>query len=81
MLSVRDEAVVRLGARVDREWVHTRLVGKSLLSCIYVERFAAGVLVWRFVWYFNGDEWCVIQVDVSADLTALSHLLPNPEGS
>jgi hypothetical protein len=80
VLVVRDEASVGLGARVGHEWVDTRLVGKSLLSCIYVERFTAGLLVWRFVWYFNGDEWGVVQFDISADLTALVHLLPNPAG-
>jgi hypothetical protein len=77
----RAEAISGLGARVGVEWVDTRLVGKSLLSCIYLEKFATGLLVWRFVWYSNGERWVVLRLDISQDPSALVHLLPNPAGS
>jgi hypothetical protein len=78
---MRDGAAAGLGARVGYEWIDTRLVGKSLLSCIYLERFALGLLVWRFVWYDNGDEWALLQLDISPDLGAIVHVLPNPAQS
>lgn len=76
-LAARDAATAGLGERVGYEWVHTRLVGKSLLSCIYLEKFTAGVLVWRWVWYQNGAQWCVLRLDISADVRELVHMLPD----
>jgi hypothetical protein len=73
----RTDALPTLGERVGHEWVDTRLVGKSLLSCIYLERFSDGLLVWRFVWYRNDAGWRVLHLDVSTDLRALVHVLPN----
>jgi hypothetical protein len=76
-LATRDAAAAALGARVGHEWVDTRLVGKSLLSCLYVEKFAAGLLVWRWVWYENGEQWTVLEFDISADVRGIVHILPN----
>lgn len=77
-LAARDGAAAGFGARIGLEWVDTRLVGKSLLSCIYLEKFTAGLLVWRLVWYDNGEAWAVARLNISADLGAMVHLLPNP---
>jgi hypothetical protein len=80
-LQSRTDALPRLGERVGHEWIDTRLVGKSLLSCIYLERFSDGLLVWRLVWYRNDAHWCVLHLDISTDLKALVHVLPNPGAS
>ena len=79
VVNTRSGFHARFGNPIRIQWVGTRLVGKSLLSCIYLEKFQHAPLVWRFAWYFNGEEWAVLKADVSCDLSCLDHLMPKVE--